>query len=41
MRKRGAMAGKTCGCLDDTDPLARSRTASRPLCDHSSEEEFE
>jgi hypothetical protein len=34
------MAEKTCGRLDGTDPLAQSRTASRPLCDYSSEEDL-
>jgi hypothetical protein len=34
------MTDDACGGIDGTDLLARSETASRPLCD-SSEEEFE
>jgi hypothetical protein len=35
------MAERKYGVIDGTDLLAQSRTASRPLSDHSSEEEFE
>jgi hypothetical protein len=35
------MAEMQYGVIDGTNLLAQSRTASRPLCDQSSEEEFE
>jgi len=35
------VTGEICGAIDGIDLLARSQTASRPLCDHSSEEDFQ